>query len=257
MTYRKHFWFKNATKSISIELAGWKQNPSIYFKVDGGERDFTFHISLFIGMWLTFENFLPKNWYPFYESETYGRLPTEKEISISIHNKTLWWNFWTPTDEWSSKTPKYQNGCFHFIEFITGKSDYTTKEIEHKDFILPYYEGNYKIRVFKNNAQWKMRRRLFWFLDINADRYEVKAGYVKDGEWKDVPIPHEGKGENSWDCDEDATYSICFGIDKKLKGCNDVALEFWKSTMKDRIRYGGANWLPQKFKKKQIEFIEA
>lgn len=259
MSYRKFFWFNNHNKSISFEVS---RNLHFGFSIsaDGGDRKVKFHWWFLFSFWLSFRNFLPEKWFP-KEYNSYAKKwlhSAERELSLCIHGGQLWWNVWTSPMEWSSKTPKWRRGNFNFRQFILGKTNYSTKELEYKDFILPYYEGNYKIRVIKSNAKWTMRRRLFWFLDISTDRYEVKAGYIKDGEWKDVPIPHEGKGENSWDCDEDATYSISFGIKNKLlRNCTDVALEFWKSTMKDRIRYGGTTWLPQKFKDKKIEVIEA
>jgi hypothetical protein len=68
---------------------------------------------------------------------------------------------------------------------------------------------------------------------------------------KEVPIAHEGKGESSWDCGENATYSCSMSSTKyqRLLSCTDAALEFWKSCMKDRIRYGGDNWIPQRFRR--------
>ncbi len=242
MKYRKFWYFKNS-KSIHIELAGWKQNPSIYLQVDGDERELIFHISLFIGIWIIFSRFLPNKWYPTYETKTYGDLPTEKEISFRIHGGSFWWTLWKDDDEGFHKS--WRKGAFHYKDFIIGKTDCSHKEINYEDYVLPYYEGNYGVRVIESRWTWKMRRRFFWFLDIkNALRYEVKAGYQDGGVFIEKPIPKEGKGENSWDCGEDATYSCSFGINK-LKSKRDAALEFWKSTMKERIRHGGKKWLPK------------
>lgn len=261
MSYRKTFFFSNANKSISFEVSR-QLHFGISLDVEGDEGHVTFHWWFLFSFWLIFEGFLPDKWYPLYYFSTMDKDPIHaghRTISLQIHNATLWWNFWTNDNEWNSSTPKWRRGCFHFVEFVTGKKDYTNTEIEYKDFLLPYYEGNYKVRVVRNNAKWTMRRRLFWFMDINTDRYEVKTGYMNESnEWVDVPVPHEGKGENSWDCDEDATSSITFGVgNKNIRSLSDAAIEFWRSTMMDRIRYGGTNWLPSKFKEKQLTHIEA
>lgn len=254
MEYTKTFRFGNE-KRIRLFFAGWKQNPTLSISIDGDEQELQFHFSLFLGVWITLERWLPRSWYPTRISKFgYGELPEEKEISVRIHNRSLWWNFWRNDDEGFNKT--WRKGCFHFVEFIIGRADCSHKETEHEDFILPYYEGNYAIRVIESLWTWKMRRRLFFFLDKkDLLRYEVKAGYQDGGVFIDKPIPHQGKGENSWDCGEDATFSISFGVGR-IKSTREAALEFWKSTMKDRIRYGGKNWLPQSAKGKPIEFLK-
>jgi hypothetical protein len=55
-----------------------------------------------------------------------------------------------------------------------------------------------------------------------------------------VPVP--GKGENSWDCGEDALYSL-----STTAATIDEAIEKFKaSVMKTRERYGGKDWMPMK-----------
>lgn len=253
---RKWWHFKN-DRSIAIEIAGWKSNPSIYVRVDGDERDICFHFAFGFGIWITFERFLPKSWYPTYESSYgHGRLPEEREISFSFHGGSFWWNFWV-SEEWSSwtKNKTWKKGCWHIVDRIKGKRKYEKYELERSQYVLPFFEGNYNVEVIKTQRidkwpRWPTLKMISW---------EVRAGYYKDGTFIEKPIPVEGKGENSYDCDEDATYSISFPghpYKKDIKTPYEAALYFWHSMMKDRERRGSAKWLPKGFDKKVLEVLK-
>jgi hypothetical protein len=61
-----------------------------------------------------------------------------------------------------------------------------------------------------------------------------------DLDMKRDPVPFPGKGENSWDCGEDASYGF---------GCAAETLEegigkFVASKLRDRGRNGGRGWTP-------------
>jgi hypothetical protein len=251
---RKWWHFKNATKSISLEIVGFNQNPSIYLRVDGHEREVKFHFSLFIGIWITFENFLPKSWYPTYESQFgNGTLGCEKEISIQFHNSALWWCFWKDDDYSFHKS--WRKGVFNFNDFFKGKHDCIWNELERKQFVLPFFEGNYNVEVVRKQRVDTWQR---WFTKKSIS-FEVLAGYYENGTFKAKPIPVEGKGENSWDCDEDGTYSMSFAgqpYNKQNKNCYDAALYFWNSMMQSRERYGHAKWTPKSFDKRTLETLK-
>ncbi len=254
-TKRKTWWFNNHKKSISVELSGWRSNPGFYIRVDGGEREFTIHFGLLLSIYITFEHFLPKSWYPTRKSDTYGVLLDEKEISLRIHGGSIWWTLWRDPDVWMNKD--WRNSSFNFSRKILGDTEWIKCNQTYEDFILPYFEGNYAVRIFEEDFHLKYKRRIFWFLDKKGKKFEGHAGYQEGGVFVEKPVPHEGKGENSWDCGEDCTYSISFGVYQGLHSKADAALEFWKSTSKDRIRYGSKTWLPEGHKDKKIEFLKA
>lgn len=254
---RKFWYFDKHKKSIHIELAGWNSHPSLYMRVDGGERDLVFHFGFGIGIWLVFENFLPKNWYPTYHSKyTNSNLPEERQLYIAFHNGSFWWDFWV-SEEWSSytKNKTWRKGCWHIVDRIKGKHTMIKNEIERRQFALPFLEGNYNIEVIKKARTDKWPR---WFTRKMIS-FEVKVGYYESGNFIEQGIPVEGKGENSWDCDEDATYSMYFAgqpYNKNVISCYDAALYFWHSMMKSRERHGSPKWLPQAFKEKGIQTIK-
>lgn len=55
-----------------------------------------------------------------------------------------------------------------------------------------------------------------------------------DGE--QIPVP--GKGENSWDCGEDATYAFSCMADSVEDGIASLV----RSILVRRRKYGGRNW---------------
>jgi hypothetical protein len=253
---KRKWWNFNNNRSISVEIAGWKSNPSIYVRLDGSERDICFHFAFGFGIWITFERFLPRSWYPTYESKTHGKLPDEREISLSIHGWRFWWNFWV-SEEWSSwtKNKTWRKGCWHIVDWIKGKHKHERNEIERHEHVLPFFEGNYNVEVIKFQridkwARWPTKKAISW---------EVKAGYYKDGKFIEKPIPVEGKGENSWDCDENATYSMSFPghpYRKNIQSSYDAALYFWHSMMKDRERRGSAKWVPKAYSNKPLNILQ-
>lgn len=249
---RKTWWFYNHKKHVSIEICGWKSNASISVAADGDEGDVTFHLALFFGTWITFSGFIPNKWYPTYISSYSGNpISDERRFSIAFHNGSLWWDFWTSEEHTSwTKNKSWRKGCFHIVDRIRGKHEYHTKELDRREFLLPFIEGNYNVQVIKmeRTDSWKRwpKRKMICF-DINA-------GYYLNGEWVDTGVPVEGKGESSWDQDEDATFSMYFPghpIHKGVFSPYDAALYFWHSMMKSRERYGSARWVPEKFKDKE------
>lgn len=248
---KRKWWYFSNNKQIGIEIAGWKSHPSFYIKVDGSEDDVCFHLAFGFGIWITFSRFLPRSWYPTYESSYgHGRIGEEREISIAWHNGCFWWNFWI-SEEWSSwtKNKTWRKGCWHIVERLKGKHEYTETEISKDQFMLPFFEGIYNIEVIQLQRIDKWQR---WFTSKMIS-WNVKAGYYnEEGKFIDKPIPVEGKGENSWDCDEDATYALYFpGMPhkKNIRTPYEAALYFWHSMMKDRERRGSANWVPKKYNK--------
>ena len=254
--YRKS-WFFNDSRKISFEIAGWGCNPSLGIRVDGDDLRLIVNISFGIGIWLSFTRFLPKRFYPKYYSDFgYGWLPDEREVAIRFHHGSLWWDFWV-SDQWSSysKNRTWRKGCWRIVDGIKGKHTYTKKEIDRREFVLPFLEGCYNVEIIKYDRTDKWTR---WFTQ-KIICFEARAGYYEGGQWIELGIPVEGKGENSWDCDEDATYSMYFPghpIHKGVYSCYEAALYFWHSMMMNREKYGSAKWLPEAYKKQGIQIIK-
>lgn len=191
-------------KKFTIEYNLWNKSCHLKFMAD---EDYTLGIAFPpVALWFSFGNAHYKH----------------KEISIAFHCNSLWWNFWTNTMEWSSKTPRWRHGCFDFADFFLGKREYLRKIVEERDIDIPMPEGIYKAHVKLCEDNWKRPR---WF---SSTIKRIDA---------DIPrgIPHQGKGENSWDCGEDG----CFGMCCPARSIADGVGKIVGSVLHDRVRYGG------------------
>lgn len=245
-SYRKWFFFgKNHNRKIQIEICGITQLPHISFRVDGGDGEVQFHLALLLGVWITFQNFIPNSWYPqrksSYNSEP---LPDERALKIYWFEWAIWWNLWMPEDEWNSTDPKWRRGSIHFDRLLMGKHSCEWQNLDGGKFVLPFFEGVYEVEVIK-----KLRIDSFtrWFTRKSIS-FEVKC---------DAGVPHEGKGENSYDQGEDCTFAINFpGSRTKTNTLYQAALYFWHSCMETRERYGSARWVPRAYSGTPLNVIK-
>lgn len=155
--------------------------------------------------------------------ETYG----DREISLSVHNWALWWAFWVSCDCWLSETPWYQQGCFRPIDFLFGPTKYEKLVLDKGKMVIPMPEKSYEAEYELSLCTWKRKRWPWYPLSIAEKCGEVK---IENG----IPVP--GKGENSWDCGQDATY----GISCKARNKSELIGKLVESVIHDRIRYGGS-----------------
>jgi hypothetical protein len=157
-----------------------------------------------------------------------GRWGTEREIKLSVFEWALSWRLWVDPMSSSSRTPKWRDGYLHFGDLLLGKRKYTCEYGEWHDATCEMPEGSYTTRVRTMLQEWK-RPRWPWPRVRGGYDIEIPGG---------VPIP--GKGENSWDCGEDAvmaTGSNAPTIEEAMK-------ELAASVMETRKRYGGDDWRP-------------
>lgn len=152
----------------------------------------------------------------------------DRELELAIHSWAIWWNLWTPSMEWSCETPRWRNGSFHFLRFLSGKDRFEKRLLSEEPALVPMPERPYKavVRLYEctwRRARWFPKRQLRADVDLNND-----------------PIGIPGKGENSWDCGDDATYSLWC-----LAGTVESAIaQTVESCLKTRRKYGGRNWTP-------------
>lgn len=92
---------------------------------------------------------------------------------------------------------------------------------------MPEHPYPATVRLFEST--WKRPRWPFARRMVRAE-IEVEGG-----------IPHPGKGENSWDCDDDATYSLTC----QARTAEDAVAKLVGSVLRDRRNYGGRSWRPR------------
>lgn len=145
-----------------------------------------------------------------------------REFRVAFEDGAARFSLWHNPHDWNSRDPWWmQTYSFHFADFFMGRQKHTKETIETRDVLIPMPEGSYPATVEFVRAKWK-RPRWFALVKTCAD---VKM---------DRGIPFEGKGENSWDCGEDAMNSMW----TPAASIEDAIGKVVASVMKDRRRYG-------------------
>lgn len=211
-----HFFEKrNRAFTLGLSVGGGDSDSEIQLHVK---------VPFLFNLFLSCENYIPSQY----------KNGGEKEISLrwdfdSGSLSSLWWNLWTSTTEWSSRTPRWREGSFDFADFLFGREKYSEVVVGNHHGYLDFAEGRYVLDIQESIATWKRPR---WPFVKKSRRFELKP---------DIPIPIPGKGENSWDCGEDATYS--YSIHSETA---DEAIDaLWDSINVHRSRYGGRDWKPK------------
>lgn len=163
----------------------------------------------------------------FFKVENYE----DRELSISLHDNSVFWNLWTPSMEWSREKHGRRQGAFHPVDFIFGRTKYSEIPILEVEAEVPMPEAVYPSMVKLVEAQWRRPRWPFVWRRILRAEITPKT-----------PIPSPGKGENSWDCGEDATHSLTCTASTVEEAVGKMV----QSVMRSRLRYGGKKWRPEK-----------
>lgn len=217
-------WLHVGNYVFGFEIALLKSHTGISLDFGDGDHDYTFFIGVpGVALWLHLE--VPwKSWLSSPVDDT--------EISLKIHNGAVWWSLWHSTMEWSNKTPRWRNGNFNFVDWLLGEHKHEEKVImESTPIKIPMPEGVYDGTLKMIHQTWK--RRWGWFRQERTSvEIEIPMG-----------VPFSGKGENSYDCGDDATYSLSFSIDTKQYINLDSQIRhsinyFVKSIAETRRRYG-------------------
>lgn len=210
---------------------------------DSGERDISLSAALPpVAIWFGAEG-LPEELFRLLgiDWETCRKKPdgyalTERDIRIAIHDWHLWWSLWMPHGLWKSTDPRWRSGNLAIADLLFGKSVSVSEKISEEHALIPMPERAYpaKItiqRVTVSRARWPFR---FGPEDL---RHREMLTFNADLEANPIPVP--GKGENSWDCGEDAIFS-----QSGRGGITEAIASVVESATRTRRRHGGKNWVP-------------
>jgi hypothetical protein len=146
----------------------------------------------------------------------------ERELSCYWYEGSLWLKLWID-DEYRSDRPWHRNTvALHVKDRILGRPAYSLARGEPVPILIPMPEGCYEATATPETATW-------------TRRFGIKTTW--EGWDIAIPgggIPHEGKGENSWDCGEDGLCGIgCEGTLEQAIG------KVVAASLRNRKRYGG------------------
>jgi hypothetical protein len=200
------------------------------------EEGFCWHISFPpIAFWFSLGGFRKfREWWssrPWLKvwNEKYGGYPDSHKytdftfFSFSIFNWALHWDIFKFEWGWSHLMPKWMDGHFNIPDFLLGSQKYKKETLSTHQVIIPMPEGGYPATIELERCTWTRPRWPFATRGFYAD-VKISQG-----------IPHEGKGENSWDCGEDRLYGGSYQAGNLSEAIGAVV----KSALRNREKYNG------------------
>lgn len=157
-----------------------------------------------------------------------------KNFSVALYQEYLWIEFfWTdPAKTWGKDRNRFPafRISWNWQRTLMGRMDYKREPVgSPKEILIPMPEGSYP-------AMMQIERQVWWRTRWPWRKERVSAD-IDLG--RGIPIP--GKGENSWDCGEDAICGMGSG-----PSVAEAVSAVTKSVLEARERYGGsANWRPR------------
>lgn len=198
---------------------------SVY--VDGGEGEITASLRVpRAGIYLTLP--MPRSWR---ERVHYSY---DRELGVTFHDGALWFKLWNHPHDWVGKAPFWdarsslRQPTLHLDDLLLGKVQYRSEDLETMTGTLQLDEG-YEVECRRFVSEWKRPR---WPVPQRIMRVEIKVA------GKGIPVP--GKGENGWDCGDDAI----FGATMPAKTIDEAARKVIADVQETRRKRGGRSWRP-------------
>lgn len=210
---------------VSWTIPSWRQ-LALAVNVGGIENVITFHIGL-----LLFSIFVQIEQAPHFIERWISR--TERELSFKIHNGTIWIYLFADVDCW--RNGDWQRIVIHPVDLLLGRDRCTTQTLGTRPVEIAFDNRIYNATATLETRTWERSRFPF----IKRTRKDVDLE-IEGG------IPKPGKGENSYDCEDDAlmstgasTLNLDTPWDDLIKEAVENAISSVKRT---RLKYGGENW---------------
>jgi hypothetical protein len=206
--------------------------PDVALTITEGEeqqRGLQLHIAFFVfSVWLTLIGF---RWLPLGAGKYHE---AERTTGFDLGGQ-FWRAYWRCNDD----SVEYRDGkriCAYgrywsvfLLDALFGHHKHSRRVLETVETMVPMPERAYPCTVKLELAEWKRPRWPF------ARRLRTADVDIPQG------VPHPGKGENSWDCGEDATY----GLSCPASTVEEAVAAVVETVLKSRRRYGGVNWRPE------------
>lgn len=161
-----------------------------------------------------------------------------REIEVCWNGEAvaLFWSLWMRPNEWRRGESKWRRGSFHPVDLLFGKQRYHKNILSEPASVtitIPGDPTQYPATVALEHPVWTRSRWPWW--PLRREHYtadiEISAG---------IPIP--GKGENSWDIDDNAVY----GLSTPATTVDEAIAAVVASVECSRTRYGWPGWTPTK-----------
>jgi len=203
----------------------WSRFCHAYLRFDHHDADLSVSVAVPpVAFWLDIEGVLPRK----FKQYGWGRV-----TGVSLFDWNLRLEVWADDSCWNSKDRWWQSRTWRLdiVDTIFGRCTHSDRDLDETEVTISMPEGHYPATVRRFESTWK-RPRWPWPWH-RAVRSEVKP--------TEMAIPVPGKGENSWDCGEDARYGSTSPADTVAKAIGNFVEGIWH----DRLRRAGPAWVPK------------
>lgn len=213
-------WLRFLDNCLNLEWAFfWDSSTAIGFTV-GAEDDIKLHLAIWrlFSIHLSLDTVIPRKWRKNIKwwDKSWGRT-----TDIRIFDGQIWFNIHNDTMGWSD-AKRWQEFNWSFENFFLGKERHSKEVLDKGETQIAFLEGTYNVKWEKQLHQW---RRARWFTQ-RVIRYNL--------DMDENPIPVPGKGENSYDCGDDAIHSI----HTPATNLSEALSKLTESVLRTRERYG-------------------
>lgn len=179
-------------------------------------------------LWLRLDGLLPERFHApgHADREAYVRAGT---LSTGWTSWAVRAALWSKVHHWSSRAPWWEQEHKLGLGRLLGKWRTDSTVVDSGDCVVPLpersYPASFEVERFEGSWTGPLGRRLppkVWH------RCKVTP---------ETPIPIPGKGENSWDCDDDHVHSTSVVGRDPERAVGDLVA----SVLSTRARYGGAH----------------
>jgi hypothetical protein len=209
--------------------------PGVSFTADGIDGEVSGHVVLpRLGVYVGAEGrFVPRGLFRLLGVERPAGAPwsydlarqCDRTISLSFHDRGVWWRLWMNQDEWRSTDPKWRSNVWRPVDTLLGKSKHETIECEPEAVAIPLPEGMRPATIKWSTTTWQRPR---WPFPRSFRSATITPA---------VPVGIPGKGESAHDCGDDAVHSLT----TSARDNEEAIAAFVESVLRSRRRYGGSH----------------
>ena len=159
------------------------------------------------------------------DRHTHGQF-ISRETGVRVFDWKLWVDIWRREHSYSRQDPWWMHNTVDLnpLNLLFGTTRYDDGPTIHDEVVdFPMPEKSYRGRVRIQANQWK-RPRWPWPKTVLRAHVDMEE-----------PIPFPGKGENSWDCGDDAIYGSTF----PCRSVEEAVGRVVGTALRNRQRYGG------------------
>lgn len=200
---------------LSAEWRLFSRGHGLGFEAKVGTNGSAQHLALSLyasrlgSLWLSASGILPWAWLERRKPD--GTIDYESHITgacVMLNSNDypiVKWDVWAPRDGFSRRERKWwRAGYVDLRRLAFGPTTVERLNAEEGTCVVPMPEANYPATWRRETMRWTHTKLLGHLRDSimghkTATHVEITPG-------KPVPVP--GKGENSWDCGDDAIHSI-------------------------------------------------